>query len=379
VLLALLAGGLSVSLAHAADQTFRAADVFIQGQPLASADIVWPDASLHQVYVANRSNKGIDIFDTQTNTFVKTIPGFVGVVLKADGTVNNDASGPNGVLVSQSGKELYAGDGDSTVKVIDLEAGGVVATIPTGGQNRADELAYDPQDQLILIANDADDPPFLTFISTASRSVVGKIMYPEATDGIEQPLWDAQLGMFFQAVPESKDNPGGEIDVIDPKSMTVVKRFSSVGDPSNHCHPQGLALGPNQHLLTGCNPAAADGSPRAVIFDANTGELVVPPIDQPGGADEVWYNAGDHRYYLAERAGMVNGQPGAMGVIDADTNTAVEAVHTGAGAHSVAADARTNRIYVPVDVPDTQCPQGCLAVFASGGTPHPVDDLPPGQ
>jgi hypothetical protein len=370
---------LSVSLAHADDQTLRAANLFGPAAPVATADIVWVDSSAHQVYVADRSNKGVDIYDTQTNMFIKTISGgFVGAVLKADGTVDNDASGPDGVVVTDSGKELYVGDGDSTVKVIDLEAGLVVASIPTGGKNRADELAYDPQDKLILIANDADEPPFLTFISTDSRSVVGKIMYPDATDGLEQPLWDAQMGMFFQAVPESKDNPGGEVDVIDPHSMSVVRRFNQLGDPSNHCHPQGLALGPSQHLLTGCNPAAA-GKPRAVIFDANTGNLVVPPIDQPGGADEVWYNAGDHRFYLAERAGMVNGQPGAMGVIDADSNAAIEAVHTGAGAHSLAADARTNHIFVQVDVPDPQCPAGCLAVFNSGGAQRPADDVPPGQ
>jgi WD40 repeat protein len=370
----------STSLTHAADQTTRAANLFGPGEPVATADIVWVDAAAHQVYVADRSDKGIDIYDTQTNSFVKTITGnFVGAVLKADGTVDNDASGPDGVVVTDSGKELYVGDGDSTVKVVDLQAGSVVASIPTGGKNRADELAYDPADKLILIANDADDPPFLTFISTDSRSVVGKIMYPDATDGLEQPLWDAQMGMFFQAVPASKDNPGGEIDMIDPHSMSVTQRFNQLGDPSNHCHPQGLALGPNQHLLTGCNPAPEDGKPRAAIFDANTGNLVVPPIDQPGGADEVWYNAGDHRFYLAERAGMVNGQPGAMGVIDADTNTAVEAVHTGAGAHSLAADARTNHIYVQVDVPDAQCPNGCLAVFNSGGTQQSIEDLPPGE
>jgi DNA-binding beta-propeller fold protein YncE len=377
--LALLAGALSVSLAHAEDQTFRAAEIFVPGAPIVSADIVWPDSALHQVYVADRSNGSVDVFDTQSNLFVKKIGGFVGAVLNPDGSVKNDVSGPDGVVVTQSGKELYVGDGDSTVKVVDLQAGTIVASIPTGGKNRADELAYDPQDQLILIANNADDPPFLTFISTASRSVAGKIMYSDATDGVEQPLWDAQLGMFFQAVPETKDNPGGEIDVIDPKSMMVVKRFNSVGDPSNHCHPQGLALGPNQHLLTGCNPASADGSPRAVIFDANTGELVVPPIDQPGGADEVWYNPGDHRFYLAERSATIDGQPGGMGVIDADTNTPVEAVHTGAGAHSLAADARLNHIYVPIYVPDTRCPQGCLVVFESGGAAQPVDDLPPGH
>jgi len=32
-----------------------------------------------------------------------------------------------------------------------------------------------------------------------------------------------------------------------------------------------------------------------------------------------------------------------------------------------------------VDVPDTQCPNGCLVSFSSGGAQQPVDDLPPGQ
>jgi hypothetical protein len=36
--------------------------------------------------------------------------------------------------------QLYVGDGDSTVKVVDLDAKAVVAVIPTGGQCRADEL-----------------------------------------------------------------------------------------------------------------------------------------------------------------------------------------------------------------------------------------------
>lgn len=58
-----------------------------------------------------------------------------------------------------SARELWAGDGDSTVKVVDLKAQAVVDTIPTGGKKRADELAFDPIHKIIVIANDSEAAP----------------------------------------------------------------------------------------------------------------------------------------------------------------------------------------------------------------------------
>ena len=56
--------------------------------------------------------------------------------------------------------QAWAGDDDSTIKVVDLQTQKVVATISTDGNLRADELAYD-RDQVIMIGNDFDAPPFL--------------------------------------------------------------------------------------------------------------------------------------------------------------------------------------------------------------------------
>ena len=78
-----------------------------------------------------------------------------------------------------------------------------------------------------------------------------------------------------------------------------------------------------------------------------------------GGSDEVWFNPGDNRYYLAE-SGLQN-----LGIIDAATLTFVAEVESGLGAHSVAADLATNHIFVPVAGPDPACPDGCIAVFSS--------------
>src|SRR5262249_51961637 len=64
----------------------------IPGVPLVSYDISFVDSTRHQYYLADRSNKGVDIFDTRTNEFVGRIGGFVGF------TGNNDTSGPDGVV-----------------------------------------------------------------------------------------------------------------------------------------------------------------------------------------------------------------------------------------------------------------------------------------
>ena len=80
------------------------------------------------------------------------VNGFVGAVPKDDGTCcNNAKSGPNGVLVI--GNEAWGGDGDSTIKVIDLKAMKIVDTVATGGKLRANELTYDPKNRIVIIGN----------------------------------------------------------------------------------------------------------------------------------------------------------------------------------------------------------------------------------
>src|SRR5712691_7451958 len=140
--------------------------VQIPGNPLRSYDISWVNPHRAEYYLADRSNAGIDIIDTRTLTFKRRLgdPGvFTGVVLRANGTVNNDKSGPDGV--ASHGRWLYAGDGDSTLKVFDLDAppaSALKASISTGGTTRVDEMALTSNGRLLLAANNAEDPPYAT-------------------------------------------------------------------------------------------------------------------------------------------------------------------------------------------------------------------------
>src|SRR5438128_5158192 len=110
--------------------------VQIPGNPLRSYDISWVNPHRAEYYLADRSNAAIDIIDTHHLTFKRSLGGFVGVKLNGTGTaVNNDISGPDGVVTH--GRWLYAGDGDSTLKVFDLDgSNSSVQTLSTGGTTR---------------------------------------------------------------------------------------------------------------------------------------------------------------------------------------------------------------------------------------------------
>ena len=354
-------------------------------------DISWIDADTQRFYLADRSNKAIDVIDARTGTFVKTIPGgFAGVKFNAAGAANNDISGPNGVVTS--GRWLFATDAPSRVVAIDLVHDSVVSTVSTStSENRADEMAYDPDSGTLLVVNNADDPPFATLIhvnrNTGHLTVGARITFDaahgvDATNGAEQPVWDKATGRFYISIPQVGADPAdGAVARISPAAGQVDALF-----PVRFCQPAGLALGPRQDLLLGCsvvfdtagNPWSATGTttaaPISVIMDARNGSID-RRVAGVSGSDEVWFNRGDGRYYLAARS-----QPGGpvLGVIDARGQALVQVLPTinvagkanvfpAGTAHSVAVDPRNNHVLVPPAANNVfpACFNGCVAVFAA--------------
>src|SRR6266566_1315574 len=103
-------------------------------------DIGFVDDQSQVYYLADASNASVDLIDTRTDRLIGQIGGFRGF------HGSRETQGPGGVLVDDLG-QLWVSDGDSTVKVTDLSSRTIVATLNTGGEKRADEMAYDPQDQ----------------------------------------------------------------------------------------------------------------------------------------------------------------------------------------------------------------------------------------
>ena len=160
----------------------------VPNNPIISADIGWTDPGTERVYIADRSNSGVDILDAENNLWVGRVAGMAGPLPSGCGTPTTNGPGPNGVLVTPDGI-LWAGDGNATTTVADVNPGSpnylsIIAQISTAIADcdvgnahycgRADELGYDPEHHIILIANNAPlNPlpqhgsiaPYATFIS----------------------------------------------------------------------------------------------------------------------------------------------------------------------------------------------------------------------
>lgn len=367
--------------------------VQIPGNPLRSYDISWVNPHRAEYYLGDRSNAAIDIIDTRTLTFKRFLGQgkFVGVKLNGAGTaVNNDISGPDGVVTH--GRWLYAGDGDSTLKVFDLDAPDASAlrqTLSTGGSFRVDEMALTTDGGLLLVANNADDPPFGTLfrangdhhsssVVALSKITIDATLFPD-TPGIEQPTWDPKTKRFYVSVP-ILGKPGGcgtatcdgGMMVIDPTHVTPGTMVLGAFDPAtntgvlplSNCGPNGATVGPHDNLLLGCTPANNPTNDSTLVINATTKHFT--HVNGIVGSDEVWFNKGDGRYYTGSNRNCKTSAPcptagtqaAVLGVIDG-TSVLIETVPQSSGSHSVAADFKRNLIFVPQSAP--------VAVVGAGG------------
>ena len=375
--------------------------VAINGNPLLSYDISWFSTERNEYYLADRSNAGIDVIvrnhQTKRWEWQRNLGGFVGVVLNGTGTaVDNNHSGPDGV--TSHGRWLYAGDGNSTLKVFDLKAptaSAMKANISTGGTTRVDEMALTSDGELLIAANNAEDPPFATLFQAngdqannrtkiLAHITVAPSLIPAGIGlSLEQPAWDPKTKRFYTSIPIVAGNPAGcnadggagpitcngGVLVTDPDAIedsfhgTVINVVQGAFNPATRtgvikfnstCGPNGASVGPHDNIIFGCTPANNPADVITLVMNATT--RAETPIVHITGSDEVWFNSGDDRYYTASnRDCAVPGSPcptaaqqkAVLGVIDAETNTLIEKVPQSSGSHSVAADARRNFIFVP--------------------------------
>jgi hypothetical protein len=230
---------------------------------------------------------------------------------------------------------------------------------------------------------------------------------------IEQPVWDPVTQRFYTSLPVIAENPpgcdvtapggptacDGGLLVTDPTTVTPGTYVQGAFDPATNtgvvplhaCGPNGATVGPHDTLLLGCTPANNGNDVTTLVINAATKNYA--NIANITGSDEVWFNKGDNRYYTgSNRNCTIPGSPcptaaqqtPVLGVIDA-TSVLIETIPQSSGSHSVAADSKRNRIFVPQVAPvsvvgsggDTTAvgagicggTNGCVAVYA-----HDVDE-----
>jgi len=131
-----------------------------------------------------------------------------------------------------------------------------------------------------------------------------------------------------------------------------------------NCMPTSVVQGPGNDFLVGCGDHDGETFPPNMYIIDGTAGTILSTITNVGGVDEVWYNPGDNRYYLAARD-MPNGP--VMGVIDAKTRTWLVNVVTNSNSHSISVDSGNNHVFVPLQagtICTTQSSNGCVGVYA---------------
>src|SRR5260370_33175085 len=138
---------------------------FQPGGVFTSFDISFADPVTGNIFIADRSNASVDIFSGSSLTFLGRAQGFTGQ------QATTALSGADGVLTVTRGgvTTLYAGDGDSTLKVFNATNPAAPAfqqAITNAGTTRVDEMAFSPATNQILAANNAEAPAFGNLFST---------------------------------------------------------------------------------------------------------------------------------------------------------------------------------------------------------------------
>lgn len=333
------------SLGAAAAGLKEVGKIDVPGAPITAFGTIYVDQKAGRAYLADKDNKSMDVLDIRRDRYVGRIAGLVGI------RQSGDTTGPNGFLTT--GNEGWIGDGDSTVKIVDLKSGKILDSISTGGAKRIGELSYDPKHRVVLAANPNDKPGFVTLISAKpGHKIIARITLPDATDSIERSAFHAGTGRFYVNIPElgGVKNRGG-LAVIEPggKLVRII--------PLESCNPHGIAQSGNR-LYLGCG--SRDDLPvgNMGVVDVRQGKLIA---NVPG-------LGGSGQWALNPRTGMIYAASGNKGsnmlnIIDYKSMKLVDKIKASAGAHSIAASAANNHVYFPTVAKGGPC-GGCVLVYA---------------
>ncbi len=359
------------------------------GGALIQFDNSFFDGTTQNYYLADRSNVSVDIFSAATNSFVGRIGGsgqvFTGLRPAPPAPANLAISGPNGIIIFDvNGRhELFAGDGNSTVKGFDLATNAPLPNSPISTGNAAtdlrdNEFAYSPQSKRLLIVNSDASPAYATLIDATTNAVVSKTYFdgtngaPNATQGLKASTYDPATNLFYTNLAQINGTGSGAVVAINPDTGQVVKVYDLATFGFAACAPVGIAKGNGSQLLLGCSAPS-----QSILLDtaANGGNGSAIGIPQVSGADQVWFDPASDLYFAAAR---YNPTGPVLGIIDGATSSFVQNLPATPNTHSVAVDPVSGEAFVPFAgiAGNTVCPQGCIAVFSpTVDVPEPASGL----
>ena len=262
-----------------------------------------------RLYVAHTSNDSVEVVDSASDRFRRSIPGLKGVA---------------GVLASDERGLLFtANRGENTVSIFAADGEEEMVRISVG--IRPNGLAFDPSRGLLLVANvgdpDVRDSSTVSLVDADERAVIGTVVLPG------RPRWavhDELTAAFYVNIADPPLIAG--IDAKKPSGIRDTFEIPAKG-------PHGLDLDPRtRQLFCACDEG------KLVVIGLDSGEVRLVE-DLSGPPDVVFFNAPLNHVYVAV------GASGVVDVFDTRRMKPLETVPTEKGAHTLALDQQKNKVY----------------------------------
>lgn len=266
------------------------------------------DPSARRLYLADRTDQGVDVVDVGSAS-----PRFV--------TTVRVGGYPNGLAMAADRHRLYAGLVGGAVAVIDSDpqsktSMSVVDRINVNATS-VDLVEYNASARRVFAATSPDGA--IVAIDPETDKVVSR--YP-LQEPLEQPRHDTANRMLYVSTPSTDT-----LVQVDPNYGDVVRRY-----PIPKCHASGLAVSPaHQVALLACS-----GSIAAV--DLATGNYTISRDVQ--GGDIITYDASADRFVVASPH---TAKDSSIGVFAGD-GTFLGSVAADPKAHAAVFDPRTGRV-----------------------------------
>jgi YVTN family beta-propeller protein len=209
----------------------------------------------------------------------------------------------------------------NTVDIFDPAAMRLVKRIPVADD--PDGIFYISSSRIIYVAS--GDAKTATLIDPAAQTVAATIPLGGKA---EFGAFDPQTNLFYQNLE----------DISSLAAVDLSKRVVAMRWPLQQCvRPTGMAIDEeSRQLFIGCS-----GNARLAVFDMATNR-VIESVPVGGGPDSVAYDAKLHRIYVTGRAGV-------LCVVKKDDKgafTTVDKISLHFGAHTLAVDPISHRVYV---------------------------------
>jgi len=272
------------------------------------------DAEGHRLFVAATGSHSVEVIDLQTAKVEQSITGL---------------GKPHGLVWDAATGSLYAADGSNAelrlYRGSPLKLAGSIKL-----SDDADDMVFDEAHHLLYVGHgggSAAVPGNVAVIDTSKFALLanlGVASHPEALD------FDAQGQRIFANIADS-----AEVAVIDGASNSIVAHWKLTGAADNI--PMAYDS-ERKRLYVACRTPAV-----LLALNAATGAEIAR-VKTGDGADDLFYDAAQHRLYVISGAGEVD-------VIQVDGGTGLATIgvtHTAAGAKTALFVPAESALYVGV-------------------------------